>query len=123
MARTTVHTDKGPQNFTSQVLTPVAGALAAPNPSNGHVLDVTLAANTTIAKPVYDSIDAGPFAGEELTFILRQSGLGSFTATWATGYKAVGLALTASTTGVDVVTFVYDGTTWNASGKFIGGTA
>lgn len=123
MARTIIHTDKGPNNFTSQVLTPVAGALAAPNPSNGHVLDVTLAANTTIAKPVYDSVDAGPYAGEEITFIFRQSGAGSFTTTFAAGYKAVGFSTTASTTAVDVVSFVFDGTTWNIASFVKGGTA
>jgi hypothetical protein len=123
MARTPIHTDKGPANFTSQVNAAAGATPAAPNPSNGHVIDYTLTVNCTIAKPVYDSVDAGPFAGEELTFILRQSGTGSFTVTWATGYKAVGFTTTASATGVDVVTFVFDGTTWNIASFVKGGTA
>jgi|SRR5580704_4903642 hypothetical protein len=124
MARTPSHSDKGPANFGIQVTAAAGATPAAPNPSLGHVIDYTLTVNATIAKPVYDSVDAGPFAGEELTFILRQSGAGSFTVTWATGYKAVGFAATSgSATAVDVVTFVFDGTTWNIASFVKGGTA
>lgn len=124
MARTPIHTDRGPNNFGSQVTAAAGATPAAPDPSLGHVIDYTLTANVTIAKPVYGSADAGPFPGEELTFILRQSSVGSYTVTWATGYKAVGFAATSgSTTAVDVVTFVFDGTTWNIASYVKGGTA
>lgn len=124
MARTVSHSDIGPANFGVQVIAAAGATPAAVDPSKGHLIDLTLTINATIAKPVYASVDAGPFPGEELTYILRQSGVGSFTTTWATGYKAVGFTATSSSaTAVDVVTFMFDGTTWNIASFVKGGTA
>jgi len=124
MARTaSLPAARNPLNNARQILTPVAGVVPPPDPSLGHVCDITLAANSTLAVPVYGSADAGPYAGERITFIIRQSGAGSFTLTYGAGYKAVGMALTASATAVDVHEFVFDGTTWNGCGKLLGATA
>jgi hypothetical protein len=112
------------ENTSAQVVASLGATPAAPDPSLGAIFDYTLTVNTTIPKPVVAGAWAAPSAaGDTIRFILRQSGAGSFTVTWATGYKAVGFSTTASTTAVDVVEFVFDGTTWNIASFVKGGTA
>lgn len=111
-------------NPAAQVVTE-AVLVSGIDPWSGNVIDCTLSANRTIGKPVVGGRSGEtPQAGDKLTFILRQSSVGSYTATWAAGFKAVGFALTTgSATAVDVVSFVFDGTTWNIASFVKGGTA
>ncbi len=112
-------------NTTAQVNATLGATPGAPDPSLGNVFDYTLTATvTSMPKPVVAGAWAAPsVAGDTITFILRQSGAGTWGVTWATGYKAVGFTPTAGTTAVDVVSFLFDGTTWNLCSVLKGGTA
>jgi|SRR5579859_3345154 len=115
MARTPAQpTARGFFNQNIQITAAAGATPPAVDPSFGHLIDYTLTANVTVANPVYPTADAGPYPGEELCFIMRQSGAGSFTATWGSLFVAANVTLTtASATAIDVVTFVWDSGKWN----------
>jgi hypothetical protein len=92
-------------------VTPVTGVIAAPQPWGGHVFDVTLIADAAVPNPVLLSSEQNE-TGDLIRFIFRQSGAGSWDLTWGNKYAPGAFDTVATATGVEVVTFMYDGTLW-----------
>ncbi len=86
---------------------PAGAGTVTPDLSQGCVWPIQMpAGNVTIANPL------NAMAGDHLTLVITQDGVGARTITWGSAYKKnVTLSVTAAAR--DTITFRYDGTNWN----------
>lgn len=86
----------------------ISAASVAVDMSTGTIFRIVLGHNVTFTF-------SNPTSGQKYSFILRQDGTGSRTVTWPANVKWGGggtppTLTTTATTGVDVVSMIYDGT-------------
>lgn len=92
--------------------TPAGAGTVTPDCSAGLVVPITMpAGNITIAAPT------NARAGDILQFLITQDGVGSRTVTWDAAFKKAALTLTTTASATDSISFRFDGTNWNETGR------
>jgi hypothetical protein len=100
------------KNYVTTLNTPSTGATTAIDLSNGNFFKFSLTANTTL------SISNTPNVGTYILEIIQPSSGGTYTVTFPAAWKWSGGAaptITATNSKTDIITIVFDGTTYFAS--------